>query len=243
LSLVGRYYDPATGQFLSVDPEVDETEQPYAYTEDDPVNGVDPLGLCTTTEFGYLYAGPCATTGAQAIAAENGIQAASQRTGILGDVESDVEHYDPFYSALTDYEAEYHDAQDGCSLSTDFGDASRAIGNVVSGSSILIAPEAEAAEAANEGVYVIRSSLGDYVGQSGNIAQRLAGYVSSGRFTSEEVAAAERTLVTGGKTAREVAEQMEIDSRGGVQNPNLLNIRNPIGDARVPLMPQPYARP
>ena len=43
--LVGRYYDPGTGQFLNVDPLVDETGQPYAYTGDDPVNGVDPLGL------------------------------------------------------------------------------------------------------------------------------------------------------------------------------------------------------
>jgi hypothetical protein len=43
--LVGRYYDPATGQFLSVDPLVDETGQPYAYADDDPVNGVDPNGL------------------------------------------------------------------------------------------------------------------------------------------------------------------------------------------------------
>ena len=44
-SLVGRYYDPATGQFLSVDPMVAETGQAYAYTGDDPVNAVDPLGL------------------------------------------------------------------------------------------------------------------------------------------------------------------------------------------------------
>jgi len=44
-SSVGRYYDPATGQFLSVDPMVGVTGQPYAYTGDDPVNGVDPLGL------------------------------------------------------------------------------------------------------------------------------------------------------------------------------------------------------
>jgi uncharacterized protein RhaS with RHS repeats len=43
--IVGRYYDPATGQFVSVDPLVDETGQPYAYTGDDPVNGVDPNGL------------------------------------------------------------------------------------------------------------------------------------------------------------------------------------------------------
>jgi hypothetical protein len=43
---VGRYYDPQTSQFLSVDPLVDETGQPYAYTGDDPVNAIDPLGLC-----------------------------------------------------------------------------------------------------------------------------------------------------------------------------------------------------
>jgi hypothetical protein len=43
--VVGRYYDPATGQFLSVDPLVDETGQPYSYSYDDPVNGRDPFGL------------------------------------------------------------------------------------------------------------------------------------------------------------------------------------------------------
>ena len=42
--LVNRYYDPATGQFLSVDPLVAETDEPYAYTGDDPVNAVDPSG-------------------------------------------------------------------------------------------------------------------------------------------------------------------------------------------------------
>jgi RHS repeat-associated protein len=42
--LVDRYYDPSTGQFISVDPDVIETNQPYAFTKDDPVNGTDPLG-------------------------------------------------------------------------------------------------------------------------------------------------------------------------------------------------------
>jgi RHS repeat-associated protein len=45
LYLINRYYDPATGQFVSVDPMVNETNQPYAYAGDDPVNGVDPSGL------------------------------------------------------------------------------------------------------------------------------------------------------------------------------------------------------
>jgi RHS repeat-associated protein len=44
-SLVGGYYDPATDQFLNVDPLVALTGQPYAFTEDDPINGSDPLGL------------------------------------------------------------------------------------------------------------------------------------------------------------------------------------------------------
>jgi hypothetical protein len=43
--LIRRYYDPGTGQFLSVDPAVDQTQAPYAYVDGDPVNGIDPLGL------------------------------------------------------------------------------------------------------------------------------------------------------------------------------------------------------
>ena len=42
---VDRYYDPSTDQFLSVDPAVAQTGQPYAYTGDDPLNATDPLGL------------------------------------------------------------------------------------------------------------------------------------------------------------------------------------------------------
>lgn len=40
-----RYYDPVTGQFLSVDPLVAVTGEPYEYAGDDPVNEEDPLGL------------------------------------------------------------------------------------------------------------------------------------------------------------------------------------------------------
>jgi hypothetical protein len=43
--MVGRYYDPTTGQFISVDPLVDLTGQPYAYVAGDPISRVDPLGL------------------------------------------------------------------------------------------------------------------------------------------------------------------------------------------------------
>jgi hypothetical protein len=45
--VVGRYYDPATGQFLSVDPMVDETLEAYVYAGDDPVDSTDPIGNVT----------------------------------------------------------------------------------------------------------------------------------------------------------------------------------------------------
>jgi RHS repeat-associated protein len=45
LYFINRYYDPTTGQFMNVDPEVAATGQPYAYAGDDPVDAVDPFGL------------------------------------------------------------------------------------------------------------------------------------------------------------------------------------------------------
>jgi RHS repeat-associated protein len=47
LYLVHRYYTPSTGQFLSVDPKVATTHEPYEYAGDDPVNYVDPTGDST----------------------------------------------------------------------------------------------------------------------------------------------------------------------------------------------------
>lgn len=43
--LINRYYEPATGQFISVDPALTSTLQPYAYASSDPVSNSDPTGL------------------------------------------------------------------------------------------------------------------------------------------------------------------------------------------------------
>jgi RHS repeat-associated protein len=42
--LLDRYYDPQTGQFLSVDPDLAQTQEPYAYGGGDPVINSDSTG-------------------------------------------------------------------------------------------------------------------------------------------------------------------------------------------------------
>jgi uncharacterized protein RhaS with RHS repeats len=70
--LRARYYDPATGQFLSRDPLASLTRSPYGYVGGNPLNGVDPSGLigCGFLQFACDAAG----------------DAASQATSWAGDV-------------------------------------------------------------------------------------------------------------------------------------------------------------
>jgi len=46
--LGARHLDPATGAFLTSDPLLQVTGQPYAYARDDPVNQIDPSGLAAS---------------------------------------------------------------------------------------------------------------------------------------------------------------------------------------------------
>ncbi len=48
-----RYYDPTTGQFLTVDPLVETTRQPYLYGNDNPLGFTDPSGLATQSCVGF----------------------------------------------------------------------------------------------------------------------------------------------------------------------------------------------
>jgi RHS repeat-associated protein len=53
--LLNRYYDPATGQFTSVDPALAQTLQPYTYANANPVSLTDPTGKWTWSWRNWLF--------------------------------------------------------------------------------------------------------------------------------------------------------------------------------------------
>ncbi len=65
--LRARYYDPATTEFLTVDPLVDATGAAYGYASENPLTFTDPSGLCQTYATGKGGGGyrPGGQSGAQ----------------------------------------------------------------------------------------------------------------------------------------------------------------------------------
>jgi len=55
--LRARTYDPATAQFLSVDPAVEQTAEPYSYAADNPVNQKDSSGMWVVGACGSVNVG------------------------------------------------------------------------------------------------------------------------------------------------------------------------------------------
>ena len=51
--MISRYYDQQTAQFLTVDPLVLQTHQPYSYGDDNPVNYIDPFGMSWYNPFSW----------------------------------------------------------------------------------------------------------------------------------------------------------------------------------------------
>ena len=94
---------------------------------------------------------------------------------------------------------------------------------------------AKAADDVVEGIYEFVSSNGKvYVGQSSNIPARIKQHLASGKLLPEALDTVTSKTVLGGKTAREIAEQLRIRDLGGIKN--LRNERNPIGKARKYLL-------
>ena len=95
----------------------------------------------------------------------------------------------------------------------------------------------DAAAVVKEGIYEFKAASGKiYVGQSSDISKRILQHIASGKLKEADLATLRVAAVNGGKTAREIAEQLRINALGGIRA--LENIRNPIGRARQFLMPK-----
>ena len=120
--LVNRYYDPATGQFLTVDPLVDETGQAYAYAGDDPVNNSDPSGDITCPSF---VPGCGVVTDAQ-----NAVSHAYTSVTTSSAYTWFNENLNPAYLALTGYYNEWEATENGCGLGTELGYGAEGVAGV-----------------------------------------------------------------------------------------------------------------
>jgi RHS repeat-associated protein len=62
-----RWYDPATGQFMVIDPKVESTWQAYAYADDNPISLMDPTGLCGSTSSWGAFWSNCGSDAVNAV--------------------------------------------------------------------------------------------------------------------------------------------------------------------------------
>lgn len=77
---IHRYYDPTTATWLTIDPAVSSTMQPYQYVHGDPLDRTDPLGLW---DFNPVDWGKAAVGGAGDVAGAVG-GAAVHAAGTVG---------------------------------------------------------------------------------------------------------------------------------------------------------------
>jgi len=86
--LRARTYDPATAQFLSVDPDVEGSGEPYSYAAANPVNASDPTGRTVVGACATVTVGPSLgvnVTGTGCITVDGG-----GNVGVLGFGNADV---------------------------------------------------------------------------------------------------------------------------------------------------------
>ncbi|HET6881835.1 MAG TPA: polymorphic toxin-type HINT domain-containing protein [Pirellulales bacterium] len=80
-----------------------------------------------------------------------------------------------------------------------------------------------------EGIYEFTAKNGKtYVGQSNDILRRLLEHIASKKLKKSDIVTIKYRPVSGGKLAREIAEQFRIQALGGIRGGFLDNKRNPV---------------
>jgi RHS repeat-associated protein len=210
LYLRNRYFDPQSQTFTQEDPAgLAGGLNAYGFAHGDPVNYADPFGLAYC-----IQRGNC-----------------TQSDGGEGDIEKLKEEgardaMEPAGPSVADI-----------AMLTIPGAEEAKLGEEVVATAVEAGGRRSAA-VATEGIYEFTAASGKtYVGQSGNIAARIAQHLRSGKLLAADASSVRTTEVLGGKTAREVAEQVRINQLGGILK--LENKVNPIGPARSHLLPPP----
>jgi RHS repeat-associated protein len=91
--LIGRYYDPETGQFMSIDPKIQQTQQAYLYTGDDPVNATDPTGMTNVGAPGEASSPDVRCHGGRKVCDDNGLGGLIKALTVIVKAEKDTVHF------------------------------------------------------------------------------------------------------------------------------------------------------
>ncbi|MDA8139174.1 MAG: hypothetical protein M0036_11035, partial [Desulfobacteraceae bacterium] len=207
-----RYYSPQTGRYLQTDPLMDGLNL-YSYVRSRPLMYIDPNGLCATGGNSQN---------------QNDMNPNGFWDHIVQSILSDLEQTPNglFYDNDGNL---YQLGDDGKYEKVELYLAEIPIGPGSWG-------KWAAAGKRIEGIYEFVASSGKkYVGQSDDILRRLSQHIRSGKLKPSELENVKMTEVLGGKTAREVHEQLRINDLGTIRV--LENVRNPIGPLRQYLMP------
>ena len=211
-----RDYDTSTGRYIQADPiGLAGGASPYSYAMNNPLRYSDPLGLMTYWEY---YTG---TPDSYRVNIMNSIAGLSDSATLGGTyfvrdllgLNGEITDCNPFYGY------------------GEWGSFALGAGGIVkyglrkAGNGLI-----------TEGIYEFTGRTGlTYVGQSGNIPVRLLNHLATRKLPFSELPNVLRTEVLGGRTAREIAEQLRINALGGIDA--LENVRNPIGYGRRHLLP------
>ena len=221
-----RSYDPQIGRFHQIDEltEFDFNWSPYVYAHNNPILLNDPLGLTadSTGKPGFTPDNP-------KILPEVVVTATRHKSvGQPGLAESLIPIWGSGRAAIDDFQ----NGRWGWGIFNTVMAISDVflVKSAITAVGKLIVKEA-VQETAKEGVYVITTRSGRYVGQSKNFLKRLAQHFGKGgKLSGQQLEKALLHEMPGStKLEREVYEQYLIDKHG---IDNLINAVNPMGGRR-----------